>query len=173
MEKLVELIKKELKTVEEKGLTTGNLDTTNKMLEMLKNISEIEEDKKEGEYGMPRGYRDSNYRNYMDYSYQNSNRGYGERYQDDYARRGSNRGGSYNGYGQRMRDHMDRMAEGMDMYDYGRDRYQHSGDDSRLLEGLERMMYSFCMMIESAMDFAETPQEKEIIRKHIEKMRNI
>ena len=57
MEKLVELIKKELKTVEEKGLTTGNLDTTNKMVEILKNISEIKEDKQEGEYGMPRGYR--------------------------------------------------------------------------------------------------------------------
>ena len=43
----------------------------------------------------------------------------------------------------------------------------HSGDESRVIEGLEKLMYAMCMFVESAMDFAETPQEKEVIRKHI------
>jgi hypothetical protein len=29
------------------------------------------------------------------------------------------------------------------------------------------------MFVETAMDFAETPEEKEIIRKHIQKLKNI
>jgi hypothetical protein len=40
-------------------------------------------------------------------------------------------------------------------------------------EGLDRLMYGICMLVESTMDFAETPQEKEIIRKHIQKIKNV
>ena len=40
-------------------------------------------------------------------------------------------------------------------------------------EGLEKLMYGICMFVETVMDFAETPEEKEIIRKHIQKMKGI
>jgi hypothetical protein len=33
-------------------------------------------------------------------------------------------------------------------------------------------MYGVCMMVETAMDFAETPEEKEIIHKHIQKLKS-
>ncbi|MBO5871460.1 MAG: hypothetical protein J6Q75_02300 [Bacteroidaceae bacterium] len=72
-----------------------------------------------------------------------------------------------------MRDHMDRMMDGVDQYEYGKERYMHGGDESRVIEGLEKIMYAVCMFVESAMDFAESPQEKELIRKHIQKIKNI
>jgi tRNA U34 5-carboxymethylaminomethyl modifying GTPase MnmE/TrmE len=68
---------------------------------------------------------------------------------------------------------MDRMIDGMDQYEYGKERYMHSGDESRVIEGLEKLMYAMCMFVESAMDFAETPQEKEVIRKHVQKISHI
>ena len=72
-----------------------------------------------------------------------------------------------------MKEHMDRMMDGMDQYEYGKDRYMHGNDDGRMVEGLEKLMYALCMFVESAMDFAETPQEKEIIRKHVQKISRI
>lgn len=38
---------------------------------------------------------------------------------------------------------------------------------------IANIMYAVCMFIESAMDFAETPEEKDIIRRHVQKMNNI
>lgn len=104
--------------------------------------------------------------------------GYGENYRDGYEARRGYREGGYNegGYGRRnnrMRENMNRMMDGMDQYEYGRERYAHGGDESRIMEGLEKMMYAMCMFVESAMDFAETPQEKEIIRKHVQKISRI
>ena len=74
---------------------------------------------------------------------------------------------------ERMRNHADKIFEGMEMYDYGRDRYQHGDNDERMVEGLEKLMYGVCMLVESTMDFAESPQEKEIIRKHLRKIKEI
>jgi hypothetical protein len=68
---------------------------------------------------------------------------------------------------------MDRIMDGVDQYEYGKERYMHGGDDARVMEGLEKIMYAVCMFVESAMDFADTPQEKELIRKHIQKIKNI
>jgi hypothetical protein len=42
-----------------------------------------------------------------------------------------------------------------------------------MAEGLEKTMYAVCTLVESLMDSAETAEEKEIIRKHIEKIKNI
>lgn len=49
----------------------------------------------------------------------------------------------------------------------------NGGDSERMYDGLEKLMYAICMFIESTMDFAESPEEKEIIRKHIQKLKNI
>ena len=73
----------------------------------------------------------------------------------------------------RMRDHLNRIYEGAEMYEYGRDRYQHGGNEERIYDGLEKLMYALCMFVESTMEFAETPQEKEIIRKHIQKLQKM
>ena len=47
------------------------------------------------------------------------------------------------------------------------------GTQERMNEGLEKLMYATCVFIESMMDFAETPEEKEIIRRHIHKIKNM
>ena len=43
MEKLYENIKKELKEIEANGIDASNLETTSKLIDMLKNLSKIKE----------------------------------------------------------------------------------------------------------------------------------
>lgn len=167
MEKLQEMIKKELTEIQNKGLNANNLDVINKLSDIYKNLGEIklmEEGGREmSEYGR---YRDGGYRDYYDGRYRDG------RY-EDYGRRGVPGSGRGRYSAGRMRDHMERMMDGMDQYEYGKERYMHGGDDNRVVEGLEKLMYAMCMFVESAMDFADTPQEKEVIRKHIKKISNI
>lgn len=187
MDKLIKLIEKELKEVGENGLTSANLETTSKLVDMYKDLKETEG----GSYGMP--YREGGYSmpygegGYREEGYREGGGGYSEGSGGGYSARGGySNGGNYNrqysgnygarrynGYDQRMRDHINRISEGAEMYEYGRERYQHGGSDDRLTDGLEKMMYAICMFVESTMEFAETPQEKEIIRKHLQKIRNM
>ena len=173
MHKLKEQIKKELVEIEEKGVNASNLELIGKLADIYKDLGEIEKMDKGGqemqEYGR---YREGGggYGAYRDGGY--NARGGGGGY-----REGGYREGGYNeGYGRRysrMRDHMDRMMDGVDQYEYGKERYMHGGDESRVIEGLEKIMYAVCMFVESAMDFAGSPQEKELIRKHVQKIKNI
>lgn len=171
MEKLRELIEKELKMVEEKGLTAANLESTSKLIDMYKDLEEVAGEK----YGMY-GYRDPDYRpNYGDnynmrQSYDRDD--YKKRYDRQYMDGGNYNRGYYGGYDSRMRNHIDRISEGAEMYEYGRDKYQHGGSESGMVDGLEKLMYALCTFVESTMDFAQSPQEKEIIRKHVNKIRN-
>ena len=175
MDKLFENVKKELKQIETNGLSSSNLDTAYKLTCIGKNIKEIEE--KEGDQKMRGRYEDGGYNargNYRDYADGYNARGnYRDGDDDEYGRRGvpgSGRG-RYRGEGERFGRHMDHIEDGIDMYMYGRERYFDSGDKHRMHEGLEKFMYGICMFVETAMDFAETPEEKEIIRKHIQKMK--
>lgn len=156
MHKLMEQIKKELVNIEEKGINASNLELVGKLADIYKDLNEIENMEKGGkemqDYGRYRdNYRDGGYNARGNYREGGYNEGYGRRYS-------------------RMRDYMDRMVDGMDQYEYGKERYMHGGDDGRVMEGLEKLMYAMCMFVESAMDFAETPQEKDLIRKHIQKI---
>jgi hypothetical protein len=105
--------------------------------------------------GYPRNYRGRD-------SYQRSN-GRGDRSSYD----------SYGHFDERLYERLDKIAEAMDDYMYGRDRYRDSGGQDRMEEGLEKVMYGICTLVESIVDFAETPEEKEIVRKHIDKIHNI
>lgn len=170
MDKLQEMLKKELTEIENKGINATNLELLGKLTNIYEKLSIIKamEEEEKGGREMPEyaRYRDGygEYREYRDGGYRD------HRY-DEYGRRGVP--GSGRGRGTRMRDHMERMMDGMDQYEYGKERYMHGGDDGRVMEGLEKLMYAMCMFVESAMDFADTPQEKEIIRKHIRKISNI
>lgn len=156
MHKLYDNIKKELEKIEETGLNSGNLDTAYKLLNMGKNVKKIDKLEKEEKEGRMMRYED-------DY-------GARSRYRDDsYGARGRYRDGQRY---ERMYGHIEKMEDGIDMYSYGKDRYRDSGDTSRVMEGLEKLMYGVCMMVETAMDFAETPEEKEVIHKHIQKLKS-
>lgn len=177
MDKLFENAKKELKQIEEAGLNSGNLDNAYKLADIAKNICKLKS-MEGGDGKMRDGYMDD-YRDsrggYRDGGYRDG--GYG-RYDDDmYGRRGVpgrmyERDGRYRG-DNRWHEHLNRIMDGADMYEYGRGRYRDGGDSERMHDGLEKLMYAICMFIESTMDFAETPEEKEIIRKHVQKIKNI
>ena len=175
LKKLYENVEKELQEISEKGLDINNIDVTSKLVKILEGIEEIKEKKSES-YGM-KSYMNQGYG--MNYDMNRYNEGgyrdsrYSENSYSDYGRRGVPGSGSgrYNGNDPRMRDHLNRIYEGAEMYEYGRDRYQHGGGDHQKYEGLEKLMYALCMFIESTMEFADTPQEKDIVRKHIHKLR--
>lgn len=172
MDKLQEMIKKELTEIENKGINASNLELVDKLAGIYKDLVTAKAMEEGGgkeemyEYGR---YRDG-YRGYNEGGYRD---GYRDDGYNDYGRRGVPGSGRGRYNNSRMRDHMERMMDGMDQYEYGKERYMHGGDDNRVMEGLEKLMYAMCMFVESAMDFADTPQEKEIIRKHIKKISNI
>ena len=101
--------------------------------------------------------------------------GRGMDYPREYRGRNSYRRGNdtYGHFDERLYERLDRIAEAMDDYMYGRDRYHDNGGQDRMEEGLEKVMYGICTLVESITDFAETPEEKEIVRKHIDKIHNI
>lgn len=169
-EKLVSLIESNLHDVEERGLTAGNLDSVSKLVDIQKDILKIRKEEMEmamaSEYG--RRYRDGGY-NDRDYYIRarDQDREYG-RYDSDYGARGvpgSGRG-SY-----RNREHMNRIADGMERYDYDKEQHkQYGGRSDRVCEGLDKLMYAICGFVEETMEYADTPEEKEIIRRHLQKL---
>lgn len=185
MEKLLEQVKKELTEIENKGINASNLELVDKLVDIYKDLDEIKKNEEGGrpmeEYSRYResggGYRDGYRDGYNDGGYREGGYSAGDSYREggysEYGRRGVPGSGRSRYNNTRMRDHMDRMMDGMDQYEYGKERYMHGGDEGRVIEGLEKLMYAMCMFVESAMDFAETPQEKEIIRKHIQKISHI
>jgi hypothetical protein len=180
MDKLIEKIEKELKVFEEQGITSSNLGTIGELADVYKDLLEAEEKKKgRGEYGMryPReGSRNVYmhiYRGRGDYEY--NGRMYGNEYMDDgYGRMNGRGGGSYrHNPMEHLFDKLNRILEHMEEYIDGKDRYHAGAHQGHMAEGLEKTMYAVCTLVESLMDSAETAEEKEIIRKHIEKIKNI
>lgn len=170
-------IKKELKQIEESGLNASNIEAVGKMVDIFKDILEIEE--MEGSEMRDYKYMESGDYGRTDYAYNEGRGGYGARARDSRGRYMEGNRGGYNDYGRggnfinmdpRMWDRLERIMDGADMYSYGRERYRGGDSEERMYDGLEKLMYALCTFVESTMDFAETPQEKEIIRKHIQKM---
>ena len=165
MEKLYQDICKEIDCIEEQGLSASNIDLLFKLVDIKKDILELEEKEgKEEDYMIYNRYYDE-----RDMSYSRGYRGR-DMYRDSY-RRGGN--GIYGHFDERFYERLDRIAEAMDDYMHGRDRYHDNGSQDRMEEGLEKVMYGICTLVESIVDFAETPEEKEIVRKHIDKIKNI
>ena len=184
MHKLMSDIKKELKQIEEKGLNASNLGAVGQMVDILKDIKEINEmegkEMRDYRYGGNYGREDYAYNEGDNYNeggnYNEGRGGYGARMRDSrgrYMEGNYGRGGNFINIDPRMMDRLDRIMEGAEMYDYGRQRYRGGDNKERMHDGLEKMMYAVCTFIESTMDFAETPEEKEIIRKHIQKLAKI
>lgn len=177
MEKFKEMVKKELKTFEEQGLTSSNIGTVSTLVDILKDLGEIEEENR-GEYGM-RYPREGTRSMYMPIYRERGNYEYNDRmygnYMDGYDNRGNGGGsGSYrHSPMEYLFEKMNRICEHIEEYIEGKDRYHAGAHPAHMTEGLEKTMYAVCTLIESLMDSAETPEEKETVRKHIEKIKNI
>lgn len=176
MDELLNKVKKELREIGEKGVTAANLDVAFKLADIAKDLEKIkkmerEEHEEEGGYGM-RSYR-GGYPHEIPGPYWGDHGGR-DNYREGWrvTREGGNYGARGGRYGHdKMAECLDKIANSMDMYSQDKERYH--GDDRRVIEGLETMMFGICMFVESAMDFAETAEEKEIIRKHVRKLQQI
>ena len=69
--------------------------------------------------------------------------------------------------------HMKKIKDGIETYSNGRHRYKDGGSNERMVEGIEMTMCAIVDFIEALMDLAETSQEKEIVRKNIDKIKRI
>lgn len=147
-EMLLKKVGKELDSIADKGITSSNLETTFKLVDIYKDIKEICQMEEGDSYDARGRSRDSM-----------------GRYKDS---------GRYSNHlDERTERYLTRMREGMEDYNEGRSRYRDGGSESRMIDGIEMTMTAIVNFIDSLMDVAETSQEKEIVRKYINKIRNV
>lgn len=193
MKKLCELIESELSKIAEKGLTTSNLETAYKLVDMYKDLKNTEYWETKGEYydtvlmEMQGGYSE------RDYSMM----------EDDYAMRGRKRDrmGRYSRDDGMMRDGQS-MARGGRRDNRGRNQYSREGGYSmndggysmydrymdakqsyrsnqsmdgkqKLMESLEDYMDDFTEKIKEMSRDADSAEERELINKFMNKLQNI
>lgn len=156
MDELLRRVKKELDNISDKGLTSSNLDTTYKLIDIYKDIKEAD---------------------YYEDCVKNGDR-YEARSRDSMGRYNTyydERGGNYNHYpvDEKTERYLTRMREGMHDYNEGRSRYRDGGSKERMIDGVEMAMGALVNFVEYMMDYAETPQEKEVIRKYVDKLKKV
>lgn len=179
MEKLCRVIEQELEKIADKGLTTSNIDTAYKLIDMYKDLKNTDYWETKGEY--------------YDYVLMEMQGGYSENYpmmDDDYPLRGRKRDrmGRYSrDDGMRHDDRMRRggrrdysMDGGMDMmYNRYMDNKQSYRSDKspdgkqRLMDSLEDYMEDFAEKIKEMHRDADTAEERELISKFLGKLQNI
>lgn len=158
MHELKTKVKKELDNIATKGLTSSNLETTNKLVDIYKDIVEICEKEEGGEtMYSSRGYDD-------DYNARGRARDSRGRYMDSY---------DHYPMDDKTERYLRRMREGMADYNEGRERYRDGDSNKRMVEGIEMTMGAILNFVESLMDIAETSQEKDIVRRYVDKIRNV
>ena len=197
MKKLCELIESELHKIAEKGLTTSNLETAYKLVDMYKDLKNTEYWETKGEYydtvlmEMQGGYSEGNYSMMEDdYAMRGRKRDRMGRYSRndgmDYedglsmARGGRGGRGSNRGRNQYSREGYSRDGgysdAGYERYMDSKQSYrsEKSGDSKqRLMESLEDYMEEFTDKIKEMHRDADTPEERELIGKFMTKLQNI
>lgn len=145
-DKVIEKSEEAINRITKEGLTTNNLETLYKLMDIYKDAKEV----KNMNYGNYNG-RTPGHGAYGEY-----NRGYGE-YNDgynDYGRRGVD--SKYRGYG-----HLDRMYNEYGNYSYGRERYGANEDTKKSLEYMLRSMEDFAHMLKEE---AQSQEEVQMIK---------
>lgn len=172
MHKLRENAEKELKAIEEKGLTSSNLDNAYKLVEIMKGVDKINMMEEGGGYS-----RDGYSRDMEDYSRERG--GYSRN--GDYSREGNysndyDNGNSYRrGRNQRNGQYMHRPNYSrlsgddtdMDEYRSRKMEYSNSRDDmtkNKMLDALEDFMSGVHGMMKQMFKDADCREEREIIQ---------
>lgn len=173
MHKLRENAEKELKAIEEKGLTSSNLDNAYKLVEIMKGVDKIEM-MQDGGYS-----RDGYSRDMEDYSRERG--GYSRN--GDYSREGNysndyDNGNSYRrGRNQRNGQYMHRpnysrlSGDDTDMDEYRNRKREYSnsrdeGSKGRMLDALEDFMCGVSSMVKQICRDADCREEREIVKKY-------
>ena len=188
MKKLCELIESELSKIAEKGLTTSNLETAYKLVDMYKDIKNTEYWETKGEYydtvlmEMQGGYSERDYSMMEDdYAMRGRKRDRMGRYSREDGMGGQSyaRGGRRDNRGRYSREGGYSMDGGYSMYDRYMDakqsyRSNQSMDGKqKLMESLEDYMDDFTEKIKEMHRDAETGEERELISKFMTKLQNI
>lgn len=191
MKKLCEVIENELHKIAEKGLTTSNVDTAYKLVDMYKDLKNTDYWETKGEYymavldEMQGGYSEGNYSMMEDdYSMRGRKRDRMGRYSRDdgmggqsYAKDGRRGNQGRNQYS-RMGDYSSNSG-GYSMYDRVMDAKQSYRSNKsmdgkqRLMDSLEEYMDDFTEKIKEMHRDADTPEEREMISKFMNKLQNI
>lgn len=190
MQKLCKIIEQELEKIAEKGLTTSNLETAYKLVDMYKDLKNTEYWETKGEYydtvlmEMQGGYSERDY-SMMDDDY--SMRGRKRDRMGRYSREDGMGGQSY-ARGRGGRDNRGRYIRdggysqndgGYSMYDRYIDakqsyRSNQSMDGKqKLMESLEDYMDDFTEKIKEMSRDADSAEERELINKFMTKLQNI
>ena len=161
MHKLRENAEKELKAIEEKGLTSSNLDNAYKLIEIVKGVDKIEM--------MQDGYGG--------YSRDREDYGRGDYSRDDYDRGNSYRRGRNRRTGEYMhRPNYSRLAgDDTDMDRYKEDKKNYSNsrdgrDKGRMLESLRTLVKNVCDMVAQVYRDCDCVEEREIIIDYVEEL---
>lgn len=178
MHKLRENAEKELKAIEEKGLTSSNLDNAYKLVEIMKGVDKIEMMQDGGEYS-----RDGYSRDMEDYSRERGgysrNGDYSQEgnYSNDYDNGNSYRRGRSATTGRYVhRPNYSRLSgDDTDMDRYKEDKRQYSnsrdgGDKERMLDSLERLVVNVCDMVVQIDRDCDCVDERDIIFKHVKNL---
>jgi len=65
------------------------------------------------------------------------------------------------------------MREGLYNHNEGKNRYRDRDSKDRMIDGVDMAMGALVNFVEYMMDNVETSQEKEVIRKHIDKLKKM
>ena len=161
-EKINEQIDKKIKSILEQGIQAGNVDFLYKMVDIKKDMAEIEKEEQEMMYG---NY--DNYGRYDDMSYgggrRRDNRG---RYMESgsYGRRGVKGTGRGRYRGEEM---MDEMMYHYGNYNEGREQY---GADNETMESLSNLMESAYEYFKDLKENANSPEEIKMMEHYFKKM---
>lgn len=165
MHKLKENAEKELRAIEEKGLTSSNIENAYKLTEIIKGIDKIEMMQENGRYS-----RDGYGRDHGGYSTDSEDYDSGNSY-----RRGRNqRTGEYMhrpNYSRLSGDDtdMDKYREMKREYSNNRD----SGSKERMLDALEDFMSGVCGMMKQLFRDSNCQEEREIIQRYAREIVNM
>ncbi len=173
MHKLRENAEKELKMIEEKGISSSNIDNAYKLTEIIKGIDKIEMMQDGGEYSRDRYSRDRE-------DYSRDGRGYsrdGDYSRDDYENGNSYRRGRSRTTGRYVsrdsgsslagdNDRMEKYREMKREYSQARD----NGSKNRMLDALDDYVGDTCDMIMQICKDSDCVEERNVMMPHIERL---
>lgn len=164
MHKLRENAEKELHAIEEKGLTSSNLENAYKLTEIIKGIDKIEMMQDSGDYSRNRYSRDRE--DYVrDDDYDNGN---------SYRRGRNRRTGEY-----MHRPNYSRLAgddSDMDKYRQMKREYSNTrdaGSKEKMLDALEDFMSGVSGMMKQLFKDSDCREEREIIQRYAREIANM
>ena len=174
MHKLRENAEKELKAIEEKGLSQSNIDNAYKLVEIVKGVDKIEMMQDGGEYSRNGYSRDmENYSRERGGYSRNGDYSREGNYSNDYDNGNSYRRGRSATTGRYVhRPNYSRLSgddTDMDEYRNRKREYSNSRDEGskgRMLDALEDFMCGVSSMVKQICRDADCREEREIVKKY-------